>query len=485
MLKHHSRTKIVATIGPASDSIAQLEKLMKAGMRVARLNFSHGDYKSHTKLVKNIRRASKNLGIEVAILQDLQGPRIRIGDVPEEGIPLKRGKKVALVSQKMHDIGVQGTLSLPIQYEELYKDVKKGTQILIEDGTIVLTVTRVSQRVIYCKTKVAGTVKSHKGINVPGVTLSVQVITKKDKEDIKFGQKQEVDYVALSFVKDASNIKELKKLIKKAQKPGVKIATKTIAKVERQEALDNLDSILDEVDGIMVARGDLGIEIDAQQVPLWQKRMIARCLQEAKPVIVATQMLDSMIRNPRPTRAEVSDVANAVIDHTDGIMLSGESAVGKYPVQAVDMMSKIAKSTEDSKFDDLLCGPKRVTGRQAGLAHAACHLWRSTGAKAMIVYTRTGNGPRMVSRHRPELPIIALTPNKKSQRQLALSWGVIAHAVTPKSTRVSMMKKAIKFLQDQKMVKKGDPVIVAMAGVDGGDAEELTHVHVHHIGEKV
>jgi pyruvate kinase len=485
MIKHNIRTKIVGTIGPASDSVAVLEKLMKAGLRVARLNFSHGDYKSHTKLVRNIRRAAKNLGIEVAILQDLQGPRIRIGDVPDEGVQLKRGKKVVLVSQKMYELGVSGYVAVPIQYDHLYKDVKKGTEILIEDGTIVLTVQKVRQGVIYCKTKVAGLVKSHKGINVPGVTLNVDVITKKDKEDIKFGQTQEVDYVALSFVKDEKDIKNLKALIKKAQKKGVKIATKTIAKVERQEALDNLNKILEEVDGIMVARGDLGIEIDAQQVPLWQKRMIARCLEQAKPVIVATQMLDSMIRNPRPTRAEVSDVANAVIDHTDGIMLSGESAVGKYPVKAVDMMNKISFSTENSKFDDLLCGPKKVYGRQPGLAQAACHLWRSTGAKAMVVYTRTGNGPRMVSRHRPELPIVALTPEKKTQRQLALSWGVIAHLVLPKATQKSMMTKALKFLKDQKMVKDGDPIIVAMAGLDGVDAHELTHIHVMHVGEKI
>lgn len=337
---------------------------------------------------------------------------------------------------------------------------------------------------IFCKTKVAGVIKSHKGINVPGVTLTVDVITSKDKKDIIFGQSQEVDYVALSFVKDASDIRRLKKLIAKAEKKGTTIRTKTIAKIERQEALDNLDAIIDEVDGIMVARGDLGIEIEPAKVPIWQKTMILQCLQQAKPVIVATQMLDSMIRNPRPTRAEVSDVANAIIDHTDGIMLSGESAVGKYPVEAVSMMTSIAKETEGSCYDDLLCGREHAMGRQPGLAFAACHLALSTQAKAAIVFTRTGDSARLVSRHRPELPIIALTPEKKTQRQLALSWGVMSLAVSEKATMKTLIQKAEKYLKEQKIVKKGDPIIIA-ASDPFGKIPELTHVKVHHLGEKI
>lgn len=484
MLYNQTSTKIVATIGPASESVPMLEKLMKAGLRVARLNFSHGDYPSHAKLIRNIRKAAKNLGIEVAILQDLQGPRIRVGNVKDEGVVLKRGSKVALVTQKMHAIGVRGHVTLPIQYEDLYKDVKKGTIILIEDGKIQLKVVNVRQRVIYCKTKVAGTVKSHKGINVPGVTLTVDVITAKDKADIAFGQKQEVDYVALSFVKDEGDIKRLKQLISKSQKKGAKIPTKTIAKIERQEALDHLDSIIAEVDGIMVARGDLGIEIQAEKVPIWQKRMIAACLHHGKPVIVATQMLESMVNNPRPTRAEVSDVANAVIDHTDGIMLSGESAVGKYPVEAVTIMTKTAQEAEASVYDDMLCGPDVLDGRQPGLAYAACHLSMTTDAKAIIVFTRTGNSARLISRHRPELPIIALTPEKKTQRQLALSWGVTALQVSEKASMKTMMAKAVKALKDQKRIKKGDPVIIA-ASDPFGKVPELTHVRVWREGESL
>lgn len=481
---HKTQTKIVATIGPASSSVAMLEKLMRAGLRVARLNFSHGDYKSHRGFIRNIRKAAKNVGIEVAILQDLQGPRIRIGEVAEEGIKARKGAKIALVGEAHHKVGIPGHRTVPIQYDNLYKDVKKGTLILIEDGTIQLKVTKVRNKVVYCKVKVGGVIKTHKGMNVPGVTLTVDVITDKDKRDIVFGQEQEVDYVALSFVKDAEDIKRLKQLIKKAEKKGTKIRTKTIAKVERQEALDNLDSIINEVDGIMVARGDLGIEVAPEQVPIWQKRMITKCLRHSKPVIVATQMLDSMIRNPQPTRAEVSDVANAIIDHTDGIMLSGESAVGKYPLEAVSMMTKVAITTEDSKYDDLLCGPKVVEGRQPGLAYAACLLHLSVRAKAIIVFTRTGESARLVSRHRPELPIVALTPEKKTQRQLALSWGVIPLKVSEKASIKVMLNQAVKLLKTEKKIKKGDPIIIAASDAFGR-VPELTHVRVWHEGEEL
>lgn len=481
-MKHQTRTKIVATIGPASDKVSVLERMIKAGMRVARLNFSHGDHKSHAGLIRNIRKAARNVGIEVAILQDLQGPRIRIGDVPEDGVMVKKGSKVALVSQATYEKGVKGYVALPIQYEELYKDVKKGTMILIEDGTKQLRVERVKDKVIYCKTKIGGAVKSHKGINVPGTELSVNVITAKDIKDIEFGQKKEVDYVALSFVKNDKDIKRLKKLISKYQKKGVSIPTKTIAKIERQEALENLDAIVSEVDGIMVARGDLGIEVSPQEVPVWQKTMIEKCLEQAKPVIVATQMLDSMIRNPQPTRAEVSDVANAVEDHTDGIMLSGESATGKYPVDAVSMMTKVAGVMEESKYDDFLCGPDIVDGRKDSVALAACQISLQAGASAALVFTKSGHSARLISRHRPELPIIALTPEQKTQRQLALSWGVIAAKVSEKASMKSMINQGLKLLKKEKMVKKGDLVIIA--GSDPfGKVTELNTVRVIKVGE--
>ncbi len=459
-MKHFTRTKVVATIGPASDSVSKLEQMMLAGMRVARLNFSHGDHPSHAKLIKSIRAAARRLGIEVAILQDLQGPRIRVGNLPEQGVAAKKGSKLALVGESQTRIGVPGHLTVPIQYQELYRDVRKGTTILIEDGTIQLKVLKVKNKVIYCKTKVAGVIKSHKGINVPDVTLSVDVITDKDKKDIVFGQKHGVDYVALSFVKDASDIRRLKQLIKKAQPKGTLVPTKAMAKIERKEALANLDDIVEEVDAIMVARGDMGIEVSPQEVPIWQKTLIEKCLEHAKPVIVATQMLDSMIHNPQPTRAEVSDVANAVIDHTDAVMLSGESATGKYPIKAVKMLTKVAIVTEGSRFDDFVCGPQRVSGKDAALAHAACQMHLNIGAKAAIVFTKDGESARLLSRHRPELPIIALTPDLRVQRQLALSWGVIAVKVSEKATGKLLLKRALDFLQKQKLARKGDMVII-------------------------
>lgn len=483
-MKNQTKTKIVATIGPASHTQAMLVKMIKAGMRVARLNFSHGTHADHAKLIKNIRTAAKKAGTEIAILQDLQGPRIRIGDVPEEGVQAKRGGKVALVGDFHSMLRIPGYEIVPIQYKNLYKDVKKGTLILIEDGTIQLKVTQVKNKIIYTKVKVAGVIKTHKGINVPGATLTVDVITEKDKKDLVFGQKHDVDYVALSFVKEAKDIKRLKAMIAKEQKKSTTIATKVIAKIERREALENLEGILDEVDGVMVARGDLGIELPAEQVPLLQKDLIARCLRRGKPVIVATQMLDSMIRNPLPTRAEVSDVANAVIDHTDGIMLSGESATGKYPVEAIKMMTKIATVTENSHYDDYDCGPYQMGGRKPALAQAACQLYDEIDAKAAIVLTATGDSARLLSRHRPEMLIYAITPELKTQRQLALSWGVMAQKVTGKAAMKTILTKAIADLQKMRIVKKGDAVIIA--GSDPfGEIPEMHMVQVIHVGEKL
>ncbi len=483
-MKNQTKTKIVATIGPASHTQKTLEKMMKAGMRVARLNFSHGTHADHAKLIKNIRAAAKKVGIEVAILQDLQGPRIRVGELPKEGVAVKRGSGVALIGSNHKVLSVPGHAVIPVQYNNLYKDVKKGTVILIEDGTIQLKVQSVRGKIIYTKVKIPGVIKEHKGINVPDAVLTVDVITAKDKKDLAFGQKHDVDYVALSFVKEAKDIKRLKAMIAKEQKKAVSIATKVIAKIERKEALENLDEILETVDGIMVARGDLGIELPAEQVPLIQKDLIAKCLQRGKPVIVATQMLDSMIRNPQPTRAEVSDVANAVIDHTDGIMLSGESATGKYPVQAIEMMTKISKVTENSHYDDYDCGPFQMGGRKPALAQSACQLYEEIDAKAAIVLTSTGDSARLLSRHRPEMIILALTPELKTQRQLALSWGVMAKRVTGKPTLSTILKKAITDLQKMKIVKKGDPVLIA--GSDPfGHIPEMHMLQVIHVGEKI
>lgn len=462
-MKQLTRTKIVATIGPVTSSVAMLEKMISSGMRVARLNFSHGDYDSHAKLIKNIRAASRKQGVEVAILQDLQGPRIRVGTLPSDGVVLTKSTHVALVPESKRRLSVHGSVTIPIQYERLYRDVKSGSIILIEDGTIQLKVMAVRHETIMCKVLVPGTVKTHKGINVPGVSLTVDVITDKDRRDVAFGQKHEVDFVALSFVKEAQDILRLKDIIKKHQNKGVIVPTKVIAKIERREALENLDEILNVVDGFMVARGDLGLEIPAQEVPLWQKEMIMRCMAAAKPVIVATQMLDSMIRNPQPTRAEVSDVANAVIDHTDAVMLSGESATGKYPLEAVHMMTKIAAVTEASGYDAMPCGPFQIHDRRTAMALSVCEMTKHIPVKAVIVATRLGQGVRAISRHRPELPIIALTPEKKTVRQLALSWGVIAQSVPAKADLKKIIQAGVKLIKEHGLAGTGDMIVVVGA----------------------
>lgn len=472
----------MATIGPASASVPMLEKMIANGLRVARLNFSHGDYPSHARLVKHIRTAARNMGVEVAILQDLQGPRIRVGDLPGDGVVLTRRSRVALVGQLRHSQAIAGHVTIPIQYEQLYRDVKPGNVILIEDGTIQLKVQAVRHETIFCKTIVPGTVKTHKGINVPGVTLTVKVITEKDKRDVEFGQKQEVDFVALSFVKDAQDIRHLKDLIRRYQKKGTKVPTRVIAKIERQEALQNLDEIIHVVDGLMVARGDLGLEIPAQQVPLWQKEMIMRCLSQAKPVIVATQMLDSMIRNPQPTRAEVSDVANAVIDHTDAVMLSGESATGKYPLEAVQMMANIAYATEASGFDAMNCTSFNAPDRRGAIALSVCEMSQHVQAKAIIVMTHSGDSVRFISRHRPELPIIALTPEKRTQRQLALSWGVTARGVSAKANFKSVIKAGVSLLEEMKLVSRGD-MVIAVGSDPYNRIKEMNMIRLVKVGE--
>ncbi|MBI4122346.1 MAG: pyruvate kinase [Parcubacteria group bacterium] len=482
-MRPSSRTKIVATIGPASASVAMLERMIAAGMRVARLNFSHGDYPSHARLIRHLRTAAKNKGVEVAILQDLQGPRIRVGNVAADGITLSRGSRVALVGQSRHKIGLPGHLTIPIQYEDLYRDVKAGSLILIEDGTIQLKVLSVRSQVIYCKTLVAGIVKSHKGINVPGVTLTVDVITEKDKQDIVFGQANDVDFVALSFVKDAHDIRRLKDLIKRSQKKGTTIPTMVIAKIERREALVNLDEILHAVDGLMVARGDLGLEIPAQEVPLWQKDMIQRCQAAAKPVIVATQMLDSMIRNPQPTRAEVSDVANAVIDHTDAVMLSGESATGKYPLEAVQMMGKIATTTEASGFDNMPCVYFDQQDRRSSIALSVCDMSKHVQAKAIIVMTRTGDSVRLLSRHRPELPLVALTPEKRTLRQLALSWGVTPATITSKADFKTVIRAGVNVLYKAGQVQHGD-MVIAVGSEPYDKVKEMNMIRLVRVGEQ-
>ncbi|MFH1425829.1 MAG: pyruvate kinase [Candidatus Kerfeldbacteria bacterium] len=454
-MKH---TKIVCTIGPSSRTATRLEEMISAGMNVARLNFSHGDYEDHAKLVKTIRAVSRRKKTPIAILQDLQGPRIRTGDLPKEGITIKKGDSVVLVSQKEYEKeNSKGHVYLPIQYTRLYQYVKPKGTIFIQDGTINLRVIRVKDKKIHTEVVQGGTVFSHKGINAPGVTIGGAVITPKDKEDLKFGIKQDVDYVALSFVKDAQNIRNLRKMIPKSKR------IKIIAKIERAEAIANFDKILEVVDGIMVARGDLGVELGPSEIPLIQKEIILKCLKAAKPVIVATQMLESMVSNPSPTRAEANDVANAIVDHTDAIMLSAESATGKFPVEAIRTMTNIADKVEKSRFDDLpaeIYGTRAET-KSAGVAQSAVHLAEAIGARAIVVLSRSGQTATMVSKLRPQhATIVVFTDDEKVLRQLALVWGVVGIPVKLPRTREEFIRTTRKVIHDQRMARKGDFVVV-------------------------
>ncbi|MBI4240026.1 pyruvate kinase [Candidatus Uhrbacteria bacterium] len=443
-------TKIVCTIGPASEKIAMLEKLIKAGMNVARLNFSHGSYKSHAKLIKNIRAAAKKRGEPVAILQDLQGPRIRIGEVREEGVQLKRGESVVLVPQEMYTEKSRVKM-LPNHYAGLAKDVKSSQHILIADGLIDLRIVKVSGPEIHCTVFVEGVVKSHKGINVPGASISISSITQKDKDDVLFGAAHGVDYVALSFVRNAKDVVTLRSILKRygrkhphANRIGI------FAKIERAEAVENIDEIINVVDGIMVARGDLGIEVPAQKVPIIQKQLIQKCLQHRKPVIVATQMLESMIVSRRPTRAEVSDVANAVIDHTDAVMLSGESATGKYPMETVKIMAQTIHEAERSKFDDYTC-PAITKERdiKSMIAHAASDILQTRQIK-LVMIDADADLVRLIASHRPEVRLIGFSNDATLRQQLNIVRGVTMYRV---------VSNPYQFLKKNTIARRGDMIL--------------------------
>lgn len=478
------RTKIVCTIGPASASEKVLSKLIKSGMNVARLNFSHGTYADHAKLINLIRRLSKKFDHPITILQDLQGPRIRLGILPENGIVLKIKTKVVLTTDPKAKYSIS-PIKLPVTYDLLHKDIKPGQVILISDGLIQLKTEKVSGREIECTVIDPGTVFSHKGMNFPQTKLSILTITQKDIKDLEFGIKNGVDLVALSFVRSADDVLNLKKLIKKydAKYQGKRaMKTRVIVKVEKCEAINNLTAILKETDGIMVARGDLGIEMQAADVPLVQKMLIEKCLELAKPVIVATQMLDSMIRNPRPTRAEVSDVANAVIDHTDAVMLSGETAEGKYPVEAVATMAKICERTEQSKYNDLDLRKmfKDKLHVDDAISSSANLLAKDLKAKAILVASISGFTGRMVSRYRPELPVLVTTNDEKVRRQLNLSWGVVPFVLPKCKTIEQLVRQALVHIKDKKYVKTGDKVII-IAGFPLGKSGNVNWIEIQQI----
>ncbi|MCX6762795.1 MAG: pyruvate kinase [Candidatus Moranbacteria bacterium] len=432
------RTKIICTIGPASESEKILSEMIKKGMNVARLNFSHGDFSSHKKAIRMIRRISEKLQIPVGIMADLQGPRIRVSnekelsvsknetiEVREELIPTKISSLKKIINKLKRTTTTDKKKTLKLDLAGVVKMVKPGSSILIEDGLIKLKVLERKKDRLVCRVSNSGTIKPRKGVNIPGISAKLGAITARDKEVLDFAIKQNVDFVAMSFVRTADEINYLKRLIKNRTKRKKSLA-QVVAKIERKEAIKNFDKILEATDAVMVARGDLGIEMPQADIPILQKEICAKCLKTGKPVIVATQMLDSMIRNPRPTRAEVTDVSNAVIDHADALMLSGETASGKYPVEAVHTMTQIIRRTEKSPFDDLGHGflSDQKESVSAAIAQSAHELLKDSGAKAIVVASISGFTARMITRHRPEEKIYVMTNNEKTHNQLALVWGV-------------------------------------------------------------
>lgn len=473
------KTKIVCTIGPASESLETLEKLIDAGMNVARLNFSHGNFKEHRERIQNIRQAAKNKNKAIAILLDLKGPEIRTGNFKENQVEILKDDFVTITMQE-----IEGTKEkFSVTYKDLYKDVDKGATILIDDGLIELEVLEVDKekKEVHTKALNSGYVSNHKGVNIPNVQVNLPGITTKDVEDIKFGIEQEVDFIAGSFVRRAEDILEIRELLEEYSAEHIQL----ISKIENQEGVDNIDSILEVCDGVMVARGDLGVEIPAEDVPLVQKELIRKCNLEGKPVITATQMLDSMQRNPRPTRAEASDVANAIFDGTDAIMLSGETAAGDFPVDAVQMMNDIARKTETALDNEQILKlhsesiDMNITD---AISQSVTHTAMNLSASAIITPTESGYTARMISKYRPQMPIVAVTSSEVVQRQLSLVWGV--HATLGHETRTTdeMLEVAVEKGLHSGLVKHGSQVVIT-AGVPVGESGTTNLMKVHVIGD--
>ncbi|GAA4712051.1 pyruvate kinase [Brevibacillus fulvus] len=470
------KAKIICTIGPASESVETLKKLIEAGMNVARLNFSHGSHEEHEARIKNIRQAARETGKQVAILLDTKGPEIRTGTLAVDAVELVEGNRITLTTEE-----VAGTAErVSITYENLPEDVEIGSTILIDDGLIGLTVEEIRGSEIVCLIKNGGVLKSKKGVNVPGVKIKLPGITAKDAQDIEFGIRQNVDFIAASFVRKASDILEIREILERHE-----AVIDIIAKIENQEGVDNVDEILAVADGIMVARGDLGVEIPAEEVPLVQKMLIKKCNELGKPVITATQMLDSMQRNPRPTRAEASDVANAIFDGSDAIMLSGETAAGKYPVESVETMNRIALRTEaELNYREILhqqSFKKQVTITDA-LSQAVANAALDLSAAAIITATESGHTARMVSKYRPKAPIVAVTPNEGVVRRLSIVNGVYPLLGEVVNTTDEMLELSVSKALEAEYVRHGDLVVIT-AGVPVREVGTTNLMKIHVIGD--
>ncbi|MDW5471342.1 pyruvate kinase [Staphylococcus equorum] len=475
------KTKIVCTIGPASESEEMLEKLMKAGMNVARLNFSHGDHAEHKARIDSIRKVSKKLGKTVAILLDTKGPEIRTHSMKNGKIELEKDTEVIVSMTE-----VEGTPEkFSVTYDNLINDVEEGSYILLDDGLIELQVKRIDKDngEVVCDVLNTGELSNKKGVNLPGVKVSLPGITDKDAEDINFGISEGVDFIAASFVRRPSDVLDIRKLLEAQKNTTISI----IPKIENQEGIDNIKGILEVSDGLMVARGDMGVEIPPESVPMVQKDLIRQCNKLGKPVITATQMLDSMQRNPRATRAEASDVANAIYDGTDAVMLSGETAAGLYPEEAVKTMRNIAVSAEGAQdYKKLLSDRTKLveTSLVNAIGVSVAHTALNLNVKAIVAATESGSTARTISKYRPQSDIIAVTPNPETARQCALVWGIHPVIKEGRKTTDALLNNAVATAVETEKVQNGDLIIIT-AGVPTGEKGTTNMMKLHLVGDEL
>lgn len=466
------RTKIVCTLGPATDEPDTIRDLIRAGMDVVRLNLSHGTHEYHQRLIDRVREAASAESCVIPVLLDLQGPKIRVGDMTDGCVTLQAGQTVAL-TYSMIEYGTADRFH--VGYPTLLEDVSVGRQILLDDGRLELIVRRIEEQDVIAEVIVGGPLSSRKGVNLPDIRTTTPSLTQKDLDDLEFGLRNNVDLIALSFVRDETDVRDLTDRLTDAKKrPAV------IAKIEKPEAVDRIDPILEIADGIMVARGDLGIEMRLSRVPSAQKNLIRKCLAAAKPVITATQMLESMIDHPRPTRAEVSDVANAVLDGSDALMLSGETAIGKYPVRAVEVMANVIEEAELHRIRQAGRPELVYTGITEAVSRTAANLASQVGARAIVCLTASGATARSIARHRPEVPVYAFTDDEHIVGQLALTWGTKGFHIPFQCDTDRGITAVHEVLMDHGLVKKGDLIIVT-AGMPLPAKGRTNMVHVSRV----
>jgi len=466
------RTKIVATLGPATDSYERVRAMVEAGMDVARLNFSHGDHDTHRRWFEWVRRASEETGRNVAVLQDIQGPKLRVGRFPDGGIELAPGTTVTLVPDDVDG----GDRLIPISYPHLTEDVKEGHRIVLADGLIVLEVTGVASDSLSALVRVGGILTDRKGAAFPDSDLRTPAVTPKDEEDLEFGRELGVDWVAASFVRTGDDVRQVQALCGLAP---------VIAKIELAVAYRNLDEILAESDGVMIARGDLGVQLPLERIPIVQAEILSRANAVGRITITATEMLESMTHNQRPTRAEVTDVVNAVVEGTDAVMLSGETAVGEYPIRAVEMMARICAEAESSPHARRHSVPflGAVNRVASAVARAATEAAADLGIGTIVAFTESGSTARLISKYRPEAAVVAFSPNPSTRRRMALYWGVTAYPFERREYTDHEIAAAEKFLEREKLCHRGD-LVVMVAGIPPGQRSATNLMKIHMVGER-